>query len=414
MGNLVGKVTPDVVALMAATLVATYIIALRKQDESMRMKERKLSALFECGTRFTSAGDLDQLLNHVLDTAVSETGSSGGRVVLVDPSNGELHEAARRRSDPAGTVEDQTDDFGVERCVVDSGQAVMLMTGSADEAGRIPGTPERPTICVPLVERTSQAGISRRAGDVKIVGALTVFSEVTGAVFGQEDLDLLRTLAIHASMGVVNANLYGELRETFLKVLQSLARSLEARDPYTQGHSFRVSEISSIVAAELGLPPHVIEIIKNAALLHDIGKIGVPDSVLQKPSKLTPEERLIIHTHPTMGENICRPLDLGQEALFLIRHHQERLNGTGYPDQLPADQQPLPLRIICAVDSLDAMSSDRPYRKALSAAQRVEQMNRGAGSEFDPVVVEVLKSLLSAGVLDRFYTSTDDDLPMAA
>lgn len=414
MGSFVGEMTQDVAALLAATLVATYIIALRKQDESMRMKERKLSALFECGTRFTSASDLDQLLNHVLDTAVSETGSRGGRVVLVDSATGELSQAAGRYSSADKPADDLTGNFVVERCVVDTGQAMMLQTGSADEASGLPGAPERPTMCVPLVERTSQAAGSRRVGDVKIVGTLSVYSDITGAVYAQEDLDLLRTLAIHASMGIVNSNLYRELRATFLKVLQSLARSLEARDPYTQGHSYRVSEISSIVAAELGLPDHVIEIIKNAALLHDIGKIGVPDSVLQKPSKLTPEERLIIHTHPTTGENICRPLDLGQEAQFLIRHHQERLNGTGYPDQLPADQQPLPLRIICAVDSLDAMSSDRPYRKALSAAQRVEQLNRGAGSEFDPVVVEVLKSLLSSGVLDRFYTSTDNDLPMAA
>lgn len=414
MSRFVSDMTQDAVALLASTLVATYIIALRRQDENMRMKEKKLSALFECGTKFTTASDLDQLLNHVLDTAVSETGSSGGGIVLVDPVSGELRLSVSRPAIGDSPGEPKADDFVVERSVVATGQAVMLQNGTAEEAAKVPGAPERPMMCVPLVERTSQAVGSRRVGDVKIVGALSVYTDVAGVVFGPEDLDLLRTLAIHASMGIVNSNLYRELRATFLKVLQSLARSLEARDPYTQGHSYRVSEISSIVATELGLPDHVVEIIKNAALLHDIGKIGVPDSVLQKPSKLTPEERIIIHTHPTMGENICRPLDLGQEALFLIRHHQERLNGTGYPDQLPSDQQPLPLRIICAVDSLDAMSSDRPYRKALSAAQRVEQLNRGAGSEFDPVVVEVLKSLLSSGVLDRFYSSTDDELPMAA
>lgn len=123
----------------------------------------------------------------------------------------------------------------------------------------------------------------------------------------------------------------------------------------------------------------------------------------------------MIQTHPTTGESICRPLGLGEEVLFLIRHHQERLNGSGYPDQLPADQQPVPLRILCAVDALDAMSSDRPYRKALTASERVAQLNRAAGSEFDPVVVEVLKSMLASGVLDRFYTTFDnEELPKAA
>jgi putative nucleotidyltransferase with HDIG domain len=243
----------------------------------------------------------------------------------------------------------------------------------------------------------------------RIIGTLSVRGDRHGPPFGQEDLGLLQMLAIYASMCIVNTRLYRELHETFVRTQQSLARSLESRDSYTQGHSYRVSEIACMVANQLGLSPESIEVLRNAALLHDIGKIEVPDSVLQKPGCLTPEERLVIQTHSATGENICRPLGLSKEVLFLIRHHHERLNGSGYPDQLPADQHPLPLRILSAVDVLDAMSSDRPYRKALSMDGRIEQLNRGAGTEYDPVVVEVLKTMLLSGELDRFYGKKEDD-----
>ena len=403
----IGSITQHAAAHLAAALIATYIIAFRRQDESMRMKERKLSALFECGTRFTSAQDIHQLLNHVLDTAISETGAAGGCIALLNSDHELVPEIVKGRD---GAPAKEQPDLEVLSAVVSAGQPMLLNPGESEENLDSQNLAQKPTVCVPLVDRSTDDGARQHEQSAsKIIGALSVHAERFDPGFGHEDLDLLRSLGIHASMGLVNVRLYRELHDTFLKTLQSLARSLEARDPYTQGHSFRVSEIARLVARELDLPPEPTEILRNAALLHDIGKIGVPDSVLQKPSRLTQQERLVIQTHPVTGENICRPLDLSEEVLFLIRHHQERLNGSGYPDQLPADEQPLPLRILCAVDTLDAMSSDRPYRKALTATQRVEQLNRAAGSEFDPVVVEVLKSLLTSGELDRFYTENGDN-----
>ena len=413
LGDGRGLITQHAAAYLASSLIATYIIAFRKQDESMRMKERKLSALFESGTRFRSAQDLNQLLEHVLNTAISETLAAGGSIMAMDENDRLVQKLAKHKD---GEPSDKLRDLEAANWVVSTAQPLFVDPGSAGEAGGLNGASARSIICVPLTERNTSEGFGMREGsNGRVIGTLSVYSDRQGPSFGQEDLDLLRMLALHASMGMVNARLYRDLHDTFLKTLQSLARSLEARDPYTQGHSYRVSEIAQLVAAELALPPERREILRNAALLHDIGKIGVPDSVLEKPGRLTAEERLVIQTHPITGENICRPLDLEQEVLFLIRHHQERLNGSGYPDQLPADEQPLPLRILCAVDALDAMSSDRPYRKALSAAERVEQLNKAAGYEFDPVVVEVLKSLLNSGVLDRFYTrSEDDDMLKAA
>jgi len=402
-----GQVIEHAAAFAAAGLVTTYIIAFRKQHETMRTKERKLSALFECGTRFTSAKDLPQLLNHILDTAVSETDAAGGLIMLIEPEMNQPIVAAERWLDPE--VEESMSDRSVEKWVATSGHPAFTPGTLDDDAFGEP-IEGKSAICVPLIESTpsSMSGTVEK-NNIKVVGTLSVYGRRYSRPFGREDVDLLRMLAIHASMGVVNSGLYQELHDRFLNTLQSLARSLEARDPYTQGHSYRVSEISLLVAQSLGLSAQSAEALRNAALLHDIGKIGVPDGVLRKPGKLTPEERLIIQTHPSTGENICRPLEMGEEVLFLIRHHQERLNGTGYPDQLPAYQQSLALRILCAVDALDAMSSDRPYRKALNAAERVEQLDKAAGIEFDRQVVEVLKSLLSSKELDRFYTTSQDD-----
>lgn len=405
--DIPNQITSHIAIFAGAALVTAYILAYRKQQETMRTKERKLSALFEFGTRFTSATDLPQFLNHILDTAVSETGAAGGLIMLVNSDTGELFTAAERWFDP--TFQNKICDFSIEKWVQTSGHPAFIPGILDDDTTSVP-IQNKVAICVPLVESTPNTMLGTlEKSNFKVVGTLSVYGYPDSPPFAREDLNLLRMLATHASMGVVNAGLYKELHDRFLKTLQSLARSLEARDPYTQGHSYRVSEISVLVAKQLGLSPQSTEALRNAALLHDIGKIGVPDNVLRKPGKLTAEERLIIQTHPITGENICRPLDMGEEVLFLIRHHQERLNGTGYPDQLPAYQQPLSLRILCAVDALDAMSSDRPYRKALSAAERVEQLDKGAGIEFDRQVVEVLKSLLSSGELDRFYSSIKDE-----
>lgn len=403
--NVAGTFTQHTSAFLLAALTALYIIAFKKQDETMRIKEHKLSALFECGTRFTSSQNLSQLLNYVLDTAIAETGAAGGSIMLLDTHGKLVPEIVRSSNDPEGPPDNE-----IARLTLSAGEPMVLNDRSDKEEPDTQDTAQIPVACVPLTDRnTEEYASEHNMPSSRVIGTLSVYGTRHGPGFEHEDVDLLRTLALYASMGVNNSKLYHELHTTFLRTLQSLARSLEAKDPYTQGHSCRVSEISQIVAQHLDLPPEAVDILRNAALLHDIGKVGIPDSVLQKPGQLNPEERLVIQTHPVTSENICRPLGLPADALFLIRHHQERLNGSGYPDQLPADQHPLTLRILSAVDVLDAMSSDRPYRKALTVPERLEQLNRASGTEFDPVVVEILKSMLQSGELDRFYTKTQDD-----
>lgn len=393
------------VVLGAGALLSAFVYASRHQDESMRRKERKLSALFECGTRFTSESDVARILDHVLRTTIKETDATGGSLMLTDPERDELYVEESVGLDEVVKLNARVKfGEGIAGYVARTGQPLVLHSGDKDQ--RFPDLGKRgelsSSMCVPLLDKSSPAS-ENELPKPKVLGVLTVNSKIPLKRFDQDDLDLVVTLASLASMALVNSRLYANLKQNFVKTMQSLARSLEARDAYTQGHSWRVSEVSQMVASDLGVREDVVEAIKNAALLHDIGKIGVPDAVLQKPATLTKDEITVIRKHPELGEAICRPLDMGEEALFLIRHHQERLDGTGYPDGLSHDQQPLSLRIISAADALDAMSSDRPYRRAMELERRVEELNKMAGTQFDPVVVETIKGLLLSGKLDRYY-----------
>lgn len=159
-------------------------------------------------------------------------------------------------------------------------------------------------------------------------------------------------------------------------VLFSLARSIEARDPYIKGHSERLARHVVLLGEALGLSVGQIQSLRAAAIVHDIGKVTVPDSILLKPGKLTPAERHVIRQHPVIGEEICAPLKSFRDVLPIVRHHHERMDGSGYPDGLKSEAIPLTVRIIQTVDIYDALTSERPYRRALSHRRALEQMGR--------------------------------------
>lgn len=419
--QILAGIWTQTVVLGAAALLSAYVYASKHQDESMRRKERKLSALFQCGTRFTSESDVAGILDHVLRAAIKETDATGGSLMLADAEKNELYvEDSVGLHDVVKLNVRVKFGEGIAGYVAETGQPLVLHSGDKDE--RFPDLGKRgklvSSLCVPLLDKSSPGSDTDHA-KLKVLGVLTINSKIPLKRFDQDDLDLAVTLASLASMALVNSRLYTNLKQSFVKTMQSLARSLEARDAYTQGHSWRVAEVSQMAARELGVRQDVVEAIRNAALLHDLGKVGIPDAILQKPGRLTSEEMAVIRKHSELGEAICRPLDMGEEALFLIRHHQERLDGTGYPDGLSHDQQPLSLRIVSATDALDAMSSDRPYRRAMELEKRIEELNKMAGTQFDPVVVETLKGLLLSGRLDKYYPKdapaiVSDELEKAA
>jgi riboflavin transporter FmnP len=192
-----------------------------------------------------------------------------------------------------------------------------------------------------------------------------------------------------------------EMREMFTQTIGALAEAVDKRDPYTSKHSQRVRLISVDIGRELRVSAAELEALEWGGLLHDVGKIGVPDSVLLKQGKLTREERMIMNAHPVLGAQIIGPVDRLAAELPVIRHHHEWYNGSGYPDRLLGDEIPRLARILHVADAFEAMTADRPYRKALSGEQAVSELRKFAGVQFDPEVVDAfMKTTWAADTRD--------------
>jgi putative nucleotidyltransferase with HDIG domain len=187
-----------------------------------------------------------------------------------------------------------------------------------------------------------------------------------------------------------------DLRRSRVEALRALSSSVDARDSYTYDHSNRVSRLSAMLAREMGFPEATVEMIESGALLHDIGKISLDLDILSKPGPLTSEERTAVRRHPLESAQVVAGVELFRGAVDIVRHHHERPDGQGYPDGLKADEIPLGARILNVADAFDAMTSDRPYRKRRSVGDALDELRKGSGSEFDPVVVEYLMRLLKA------------------
>ena len=190
--------------------------------------------------------------------------------------------------------------------------------------------------------------------------------------------------------------LYVDMRNVYLSTIQALSKSLEAKDPFTSGHASRVEKYAVELAEAFNLSFEKIQDIKTAAALHDIGKIGIDDQILNKAAKLTQEEYQHVMKHPIIGANIIHNVDFLKNITGIIRHHHEKYDGTGYPDGLKGDQIPIEACILAIADSYDAMVTDRPYRKALTQEETIEEIEKNAGTQFHPVLaekfVEIIKS----------------------
>ena len=204
------------------------------------------------------------------------------------------------------------------------------------------------------------------------------------------------------------------MEEMSLQLMQTLSTTIEAKDEYTKGHSQRVAEYSTLIARELGWNEDDIENLKNAAYLHDIGKIGIPDTILNKPTKLTNEEFAIIKEHTTIGANILKNVSLIPHVQEVIRHHHERYDGHGYPDGLKGEEIPIHARIVAVADSYDAMSSRRIYRNQLPQKTIIEELAKNRGSQFDPKIADIFLKLLKEDkvhVKEDLNPSQSDQLP---
>lgn len=251
--------------------------------------------------------------------------------------------------------------------------------------------------CVPLLAD------SDAQREPRVIGTLTLLHRKREARFDTRDE---KTAALFASLmatAVLNQRAFVTQRAALMDSLYHLIENLESKSPLTARHSQHVATLCEMIADRLQLPEAAQAELRQGALLHEIGMLGIPEALLNKPDRLTEEEYLQLQSHTLIGYEICKPLGFGEQMLSLIRNHHEHLDGSGYPDRLRSSQLPLSLRIICVADAFDAMNSYRPYRERMSAASILEQLNRFSGSQFDPIVVETLKDLMAGGRLNSLY-----------
>ncbi len=213
-------------------------------------------------------------------------------------------------------------------------------------------------------------------------------------LFADRELELLGGLAQQAKLALQSAGSYETLERTFVSTVEALANALEANDEYTSSHARWITDLALEVGVELGLDPRQLKGLELGALFHDIGKIGIPSAILLKPGPLTPEERAVVETHPVLGERILEPIAQLADVGRIVRSCHERFDGTGYPDHLSGDKIPIESRIIFVCDAFHAMTTDRPYRRALSIEVARARLREGAGWQFDPLVVETCLRVL--------------------
>ncbi len=234
----------------------------------------------------------------------------------------------------------------------------------------------------------------------RLIGIVFIGGKVNRQAYIPDELDLFKSICTSAATGLENARLYGELQATYLSTIKVLVSTIEAKDAYTRGHTDRVAEYARMIAEEMRLSKRDIEIVCFGAALHDIGKLGVYEEILNKPGELTEQEWDIVRSHPEVGANIIKNMKFLESACDLVRHHHERLDGKGYPDHLKGNEISVGARIVAVADSFDAMTSDRPYRQAYSLEESIEQL-KNQSEKFDQDVVAFVEKLVTSGRIRR-------------
>jgi len=246
----------------------------------------------------------------------------------------------------------------------------------------------------------------------KLLGVLFLGKKIAGGVFRKEEIEFFTALSHDVAMAIRNAQLFDELqshiernKNLFTETTRALAAAIDAKDHYTHGHTARVTQICLELAKKLRtfrieeIDDEFIEDLNIAALLHDIGKIGVPEEILNKKGLLTEEERKKINEHPLIGAAIIQPIRDIQRILHGVKYHHERFDGKGYPEGLKESQIPLIAAVIAVADSYDAMTTNRPYRPALSKSQAIQEVRRCSGTQFHPQAAKALEILFNEGEL---------------
>ena len=367
--------TADLTVLQGLADQLAFGLEQREQLFQTQSENRRLSRLLEAISQMTGILDRNQLLQAVTEHASRLLEAERSTVFIVDPATRETiynvsYQATEQVNEPSGFIQRST-----EKPIRQVHSFNYLTTNA---------------ISAQLRYAEEHADDSKATASL---GGLMVLNKRAG-MFQEQDAHVLDILAEQASALLQVAELYETSEKLFMDAIRALVTAIDAKDPGTQGHSARVSDYAVLIAKEMELSESQINEIRISSLLHDVGKIGIADAILNKQGSLTPEERCQIDRHPVIGAKILGQMDALSNIVPGILGHHERLDGSGYPFGLSGEQISLFARIISVADVFDAMTSPRPYRAALGVAETINYLQTNVGKLFDPRCIQALLVIL--------------------
>lgn len=357
-----------------------FRVNLYLQGESWKHQENKIeerqeelsvhSYIFDSVE--TIAGNNDQIFEQIVDLALKVVDGEACQLFLYDREENRFYPQIVR---PAAEEPALRDQFSYLSKILHKSveRQEAIITSHNDHPLFSPSL-----ICAPLMIRGNPFGV------------LAVRRKKNFGTFTRQDLHYVVSLTKRASLNIENKLLYESLYTNVFETFKSLVSSIQFRDQYTEAHSLRVTELALKIATHMALPGEDLEALRIAGALHDIGKIAIPDDILLKPGRLTKEEYDVIKTHAYHGETILTPISLFERERGIVRHHHERWDGNGYPDGLQGERIPLLARILAVADTYDAITNNRPYQRARSHEEALEEIIRHKGTQFDPTLVDLL------------------------
>ena len=360
-------------------------IIVKLEDNIKRLEVTKSTlqnVLTKVGQGISSIQNIDNFLNLIVETITEAIAGKSGILLLLNPEKTSLQVKALYGEIKGVTKEMRIDLEGsifANMVKMKENLAIPKMNESTRKAFSQGSLFDFPLVAAPLFLHEN------------VFGVLLISGRIIDSDFTSEETSLLRSIAMQTAVAIENDRLNVDAEKSYFDIISALALAVEAKDPYSRGHQDRVSEYAIKIAEKLGLNDEEKNTLRDAARLHDLGKIGVSDKILLKNGPLNEEEWGVMRTHPAVGEEILKPIQSLSRLCDLVRHHHEKLDGSGYPDGLKGNQINFLVRILAVADIYDALRTSRPYRQGLSK-EEIASLMRGMENKIDQSIVEALLS----------------------
>lgn len=356
---------------------------MRLSGSDLKHKIQRLETLVDTSMVFSGILDIDVLVDTVMQKAEEVMEAEASSVFRIDEKRRDLYFITARGEKGKEAKEIRVPmGKGIVGWVAEHGKPLLVPDVRKDNRW-FRGVDEktkwvtRSILAVPLIVKG------------KVIGVAEVLNKKGDRMFDEDDLELFSALGNQIAIAVENASLYSDLDRLFLSSIRAIVEAVDAKDPYTRGHSSRVVEYALLIGNALTRDKDRLKEIEISAILHDVGKIGIPDKILGKPGRLTRREQQYMERHPEFSAAIVEPIELLRKLMRNIMYHHERIDGKGYPEGLRARKIPMVARIIGIADAFDAMTTDRPYRKRKSARAALRELQKHSGTQFDSRLVKI-------------------------